>query len=156
MLRSSGGEAAAAPRRAGPLADGASSTPSDRWRVMSAGTSQLVMQTRGPDRYGTAAICHSIAQRARQHGAPRRPGVVSRVRAMKTIQIIDLDGRPAALGADGANRGAPALLAHVQVKALYALQIRPGERPGPYTDIPRDVPTLPRSRNFGARLPCGS
>jgi hypothetical protein len=57
---------------------------------------------------------------------------------MKTIQIIDLDGRPAALAADGAaiiaKHVAPALLAHVQAKALYALQIQAGERPGPYTD----------------------
>jgi hypothetical protein len=58
---------------------------------------------------------------------------------MKTIQIIDLDGRPAALAAAGgaiiAGHVSPPLLAHVQAKALYALQIQAGERPGPYTDI---------------------
>lgn len=57
---------------------------------------------------------------------------------MKTIQIIDLDGQPAALAAGGAaiiaEHVSPPLLAHVQAKALYALQIQAGERPGPYTD----------------------
>jgi hypothetical protein len=63
---------------------------------------------------------------------------------MKTIQIIDLHGRPAALAAGGAaiiaNHVAPALLAHVQAKALYALQIQAGERPGPYSDSGADTP----------------
>ena len=56
------------------LADGAGSASTDRWRVTNAGH-ELVMQTRGPERDATAAICHSIAQTARQHSAARRPGV---------------------------------------------------------------------------------
>ncbi len=71
---------------------------------------------------------------------------------MKTIQIIDLHGRPAALAAGGAaiiaNHVAPALLAHVQAKALYALQIQAGERPGPYTDS--DAERYARSAAAGA------
>jgi hypothetical protein len=57
---------------------------------------------------------------------------------MKTIQIIELDGRAAGLVA-----GEQAIIAEhlstrdrarVQAKALYALEIRAGARPGPYTD----------------------
>lgn len=57
---------------------------------------------------------------------------------MKTIQIIELDGRPAALVA-----GDQAIIAHhitgaerarVQAKALYAIEIGTGARIGPYTD----------------------
>ena len=57
---------------------------------------------------------------------------------MKTINIIHLHGRPAALVAgdqaiipdrlDGADR------ARVQAKALYAIEIAEGKRRGPYTD----------------------
>jgi hypothetical protein len=50
------------------LADGAGSTSTGRWRVTSAGH-ELVMQTRGPARDSTPAICHAIAQRARQDSA---------------------------------------------------------------------------------------
>ena len=55
-----------------------------------------------------------------------------------SIQIIDLHGQPAAIAIAGtaiiAQHVPDALLAHVQAKALYALQIQAGERPGPYTD----------------------
>jgi hypothetical protein len=57
---------------------------------------------------------------------------------MKTIQIINLDGQPAAIAVDGraivAQHVPAQQLAHVQAKALYALHIQAGERPGPYTD----------------------
>lgn len=57
---------------------------------------------------------------------------------MKTIQIINLDGRPAAIAVDGraivAEHVPADQLAHVQAKALYALHIQAGERPGPYSD----------------------
>jgi hypothetical protein len=57
---------------------------------------------------------------------------------MTSIQIIDLHGRPAAIAVAGTaiiTQHVPeALLAHIQAKALYALQIQAGERPGPYTD----------------------
>jgi hypothetical protein len=57
---------------------------------------------------------------------------------MKTIQNISLDGRPAAIAVDGraivAEHVPARRLAHVQAKALYALQIQAGERPGPYND----------------------
>ena len=57
---------------------------------------------------------------------------------MKTIQIINLDGQPAAIAVDGraiVAQHVPAdQLAHVQAKALYALHIQAGQRPGPYTD----------------------
>jgi hypothetical protein len=57
---------------------------------------------------------------------------------MVTIQIIELDGCAVALIVEdrliiperlvGADRR------RVQAKALYALEIRAGQRPGPYTD----------------------
>ena len=54
------------------------------------------------------------------------------------MQIIELDGQPAAIAAGGqaiiAAHVRPHQLRHVQAKALYALQIQAGERPGPYTD----------------------
>lgn len=57
---------------------------------------------------------------------------------MHDIQVIELDGRPAALAFAGvAAVGAhvpDAQLAHVKAKALFALQIQAGERSGPYTD----------------------
>ena len=57
---------------------------------------------------------------------------------MTSIQIIDLHGRPAAIAVAGsaiiAQHVPEELLAHVQAKALYALQIQAGERPGPYID----------------------
>ena len=57
---------------------------------------------------------------------------------MKTIQIINLHGKPAAIAVNGAaviaHHVPAAELAHVQAKALYALEIQAGERPGPYTD----------------------
>jgi hypothetical protein len=57
---------------------------------------------------------------------------------MKTIQVISLNGRPAALIA-----GDKAIISdrvigpdrlHVQAKAHFALRILAGELPGPYTD----------------------
>ena len=68
---------------------------------------------------------------------PVRP-IAADVATMKTIQIIELDGRPAALVA-----GDTAIIAHhitgadrarVQAKALYAIEIATGARTGPYTD----------------------
>jgi hypothetical protein len=57
---------------------------------------------------------------------------------MKTIEIINLDGQPAAIAVDGsaivAEHVPAQQLTHVQAKALYALQIQAGERPGPYND----------------------
>jgi len=57
---------------------------------------------------------------------------------MKTIQIISLDGQPAAIAVDGiahvAEHVPPHKLEHVQAKALYALRIEAGEIPGPYDD----------------------
>ena len=64
--------------------------------------------------------------------------IAADVASMKTIQIIELDGRPAALVA-----GNKAIIAHhitgadrtrVQAKALYAIEIATGARTGPYTD----------------------
>jgi hypothetical protein len=60
------------------------------------------------------------------------------VSVMATIQIIELHGRLAALAVAGVaivDEHVPSqLLAHVCAKALYALQIQAGERPGPYRD----------------------
>ena len=57
---------------------------------------------------------------------------------MKTIQIINLHGKPAAIAVNGtaviAQHVPAAALALIQAKALYALEIQAGERPGPYTD----------------------
>jgi len=57
---------------------------------------------------------------------------------MKTIQIINLAGQPAAIAVDGraivAEHVPAHQLTHVQAKALYALQIQAGQRPGPYDD----------------------
>ena len=57
---------------------------------------------------------------------------------MTSIQIITLRGRTAALAANATAIIAPDVpasdLAHVQAKALYALEIQDGTRPGPYTD----------------------
>jgi len=57
---------------------------------------------------------------------------------MKTIQIINLHGKPAAIAVNGAaviaQHVPAAALALVQAKALYALEIEACERPGPYTD----------------------
>ncbi len=57
---------------------------------------------------------------------------------MPEIQIISHRGRTAAIVAgDNAiiSQHVPdELLAHVQAKALYALQIQSGELPGPFTD----------------------
>ncbi|HEV7806317.1 MAG TPA: hypothetical protein VGO80_10885 [Solirubrobacteraceae bacterium] len=58
---------------------------------------------------------------------------------MKTIQIIDLDGRPAAIAVGGAAIIAAhipaALLAHVQAKgALRPADPSPTSYPAPYTD----------------------
>jgi hypothetical protein len=59
-------------------------------------------------------------------------------RPMKTIQVISLDGRPAALIA-----GDKAIISdrvtsrdrfRVQAKAHFALRVLAGELPGPYTD----------------------
>ena len=79
------------------------------------------------------------AERVPRHAqtAPGRTGAVS-VPAMTSIQIIELHGQPAAIVAGdlaiiathitGADR------ARVQAKALYAIEIGAGQRPGPYTD----------------------
>ena len=67
---------------------------------------------------------------------------------MKRIQIIELDGRPAALVAgdqaiiaqhiSGADR------ARVQAKALYAIEIRTGGAPAPTpTNAPSATPPAP-------------
>lgn len=57
---------------------------------------------------------------------------------MKTIQIIEHDGRPAALVAGDeaiiATHLTASARARVQAKALYAIAISTGTRPGPYTD----------------------
>jgi hypothetical protein len=57
---------------------------------------------------------------------------------MTTIQIIEHDGRPAALVAGDeaiiATHLTASARARVQAKALYAIAIRAGTRPGPYTD----------------------
>ena len=57
---------------------------------------------------------------------------------MKTIQIINLHGKPAAIAVNGvaviAQHVPAAALALVQAEALYALEIQARERPGPYTD----------------------
>jgi hypothetical protein len=57
---------------------------------------------------------------------------------MKTIQIIEHDGRPAALVAGDeaiiAAHLTASARARVQAKALYAIAISTGTRPGPYTD----------------------
>lgn len=57
---------------------------------------------------------------------------------MNTIQIINLHGNPAAIAVNGtaviAQHVPAAELAHIQAKALYALEIQAGERAGPYTD----------------------
>ena len=57
---------------------------------------------------------------------------------MKTIQIITLRGKPAAIAVNGtaviAQHVPDTELALVQAKALYALEIQAGTRPGPYTD----------------------
>jgi hypothetical protein len=58
---------------------------------------------------------------------------------MKAIQIIELDGRVAALALGEEEAVIRDDLTktdrrRAQIKALYALQIAAGERPGPYTD----------------------
>jgi hypothetical protein len=57
---------------------------------------------------------------------------------MPEIEVINLCGRPGALVAGDrtivADHVPDALVAHVQAKALYAIHIRDGELPGPYTD----------------------
>lgn len=75
---------------------------------------------------------------------------------MKTINIIHLHGRPAALVAgdqaiipdrlDGADR------ARVQAKALYAIEIAEGKRRGPYTDTDAEA----YARSVAARSPSGA
>jgi hypothetical protein len=56
---------------------------------------------------------------------------------MTTIQIIEHDGRPAALVAGDeaiiATHLTASARARVQAKALYAIAISTGTRPGPYT-----------------------
>jgi hypothetical protein len=73
------------------------------------------------------------------HAQERPPDrIAADVATMKTIQIIELDGRPAALvtGDEAiiADHISGADRARVQAKALYAIEIRTGARPGPYTD----------------------
>jgi len=57
---------------------------------------------------------------------------------MPEIQIINLRGQTAAIVAGDsailAEHVPGDLVAHVQAKALYAMQIQAGELPGPYTD----------------------
>lgn len=58
---------------------------------------------------------------------------------MKTIQIIELDGRPAALVVGDkaiiATHLTASARARVQAKALYAIAISTRTRRGPYTDV---------------------
>jgi hypothetical protein len=57
---------------------------------------------------------------------------------METIQLIELNGRVVAVVADDCAIIADELVGadclRVQAKALYALEILAGERPGPYSD----------------------
>jgi hypothetical protein len=57
---------------------------------------------------------------------------------METIQLIKLDGRVLAVVAGNRAIIADELVGadrlRVQAKALYALEVRAGERPGPYSD----------------------
>lgn len=57
---------------------------------------------------------------------------------MHEIQIIDLDGRPAALAVAGVAHVGDHVpddrLQHVKAKAHFALKIQAGELAGPYTD----------------------
>jgi hypothetical protein len=57
---------------------------------------------------------------------------------MKTIQIIELDGRPAALVVGDqaiiAEHLSASERARVRAKALYAIEIQTGSRRGPYRD----------------------
>jgi hypothetical protein len=57
---------------------------------------------------------------------------------MTSIQIITLRGRTAAIAVNATAIIAPDVraseLAHVQAKALYALEIQDGTLPGPYSD----------------------
>lgn len=57
---------------------------------------------------------------------------------MASVQIITLHDRPAAIAVNATVLIDPdvptAELAHVQAKALYALEIHDGTLPGPYTD----------------------
>ena len=57
---------------------------------------------------------------------------------MQTIQIIELDGRAAAVVIADRAVIPDALVGddrlRVQAKAMYALEIHGGERPGPYSD----------------------
>ena len=77
------------------------------------------------------------------------------VPAMKTIQIIEHDGRPAALVAGDeaiiATHLTPGARARVQAKALYAIQIRAGTRPGPYTDAGADAYADRAAAHHGTR-----
>jgi hypothetical protein len=73
----------------------------------------------------------------RAHTLTADPGSAD-VRGMKNIQIIELDGLPAALvvGDEAiiAERVSGADRVRAQAKALHAIAIRSGTRPGPYTD----------------------
>jgi hypothetical protein len=97
------------------------------------------MQTRRPNvtarpRY----VTRSRREPAKTPQHAHSPTADADISFMNTIQVIDLHGRPAALVIAGAaiiDTHVPhELLAHVQAKALYALQIEAGERPGPYRD----------------------
>ena len=87
--------------------------------------------------------------RARVSGADVSP--------MKTIQVIELDGRLAAVVAGDqaiiADHVTGADRARVQAKALYALQIQSGERPGSYSDegAEHHARTIAAQRDSGTR-----
>jgi hypothetical protein len=98
---------------------------------------QATAQAQASRRRGRSS--QDCADPAPTHAQERssRP-IAADVATMKTIQIIELDGRPAALVA-----GDKAIIAHhitgadrarVQAKALYAIEIATGARSGPYTD----------------------
>jgi hypothetical protein len=74
---------------------------------------------------------------------------------MTSIQIITLRGRTAAIAVNSTAVIAPDVrasdLAHVQAKALYALEIQYGTLPGPYTDADAEEYA---DRATAAPLPC--
>jgi hypothetical protein len=72
---------------------------------------------------------------------------------MRDIEIITVAGRPAAIVTAGqaiiSEQLSTAALQRAQAKALYALQIQAGERPGPYRDA--DAESYARSALRAAR-----
>lgn len=98
---------------------------------------------RGSRRAAAAAAApnrHKTARRVQQSSAtrPRAQPQLLTCTDMKTIQIINLDGKPAAIAVNGIAHVAEDVpanqLQHVQAKALYALMVQTGDVAGPYTD----------------------